>query len=322
MTRKRAREKMNNTNCNSSLLVDVIIPVYKPGNELKELLKRLDKQTRKIHNIIIMHTADGMSLSWIEDKYENVRVYDISPEQFDHGGTRDEGIRHSDADIVVCMTQDAMPADSHLIEFLMTPLESREIVVSYARQLPNKNCDIIERYTRSFNYPEESRIKSKEDIEQLGIKAYFCSNVCAAYEKKIYLELGGFESRTIFNEDMIFASKVMNEDYKIAYAADAKVIHSHNYSCTQQLKRNFDMAVSQAEHPEIFADIKSETEGIRLVKQTAVYLLKVHCPLKIISLILKSGAKYCGYKLGLKYKKMPEWLVKKITMNPRYWGNL
>lgn len=61
--------------------------------------------------------------------------------------------------------------------------------------------------------------------------------------------------------------------YGIAYAADAKVIHSHNYSCMQQFHRNFDLGVSQAEHPEIFASVKSEGEGIRLVKQTFRYLL-------------------------------------------------
>ena len=26
----------------------------------------------------------------------------------------------------------------------------------------------------------------------------------------------------------------MEDDYAIAYVADAKVIHSHNYNCTQQ----------------------------------------------------------------------------------------
>ena len=81
------------------------------------------------------------------------------------------------------------------------------------------------------------------------------------------------------------------------------------------------MAVSQADHPEVFAHIKSETEGIRLVKHTAVYLLKAKHPLKIVALVFQSGAKFCGYKLGLKYKKIPEWMIKKCTMNPRYWGN-
>ena len=105
----------------------------------------------------------------------------------------------------------------------------------------------------------------------------------------------------------------------IYYAADAKVIHSHNYNCRQQFHRNFDLAVSQADHPEIFEGVPSEGEGMRLVKDTAKYLLKSGRPWLLVSLVCKSGWKYMGYKLGKNYKKLPRWLILKCTMNPRYW---
>ena len=98
---------------------------------------------------------------------------------------------------------------------------------------------------REFNYPKTSRLKSKEDLSKLGIKTYFCSNVCAAYQKDVYERLGGFVRKTIFNEDMILAGRMIQAGWKIYYAADAKVIHSHNYNCRQQFHRNFDLAVSQ-----------------------------------------------------------------------------
>ena len=63
-------------------------------------------------------------------------------------------------------------------------------------------------------------------------------------------------------------------DMEIAYAADACVIHSHNYSCRQQFHRNFDLGVSQADHPEIFEGVPSEGEGLRLVKKSLAYLIK------------------------------------------------
>ena len=102
-----------------------------------------------------------------------------------------------------------------------------------------RSSDLAEQYTRSFNYPDKSRIKTKEDIPVLGIKAYFCSNVCAAYRRSIYEEMGGFISRTIFNEDMIMAAKMMQAGYAVVYAAEAKVVHSHNYGYVQQFRRNF-----------------------------------------------------------------------------------
>lgn len=177
------------------------------------------------------------------------------------------------------MTQDAMPADSRLIENLIEPLGEELVGVSYARQLPASDCDFIERYTRRFNYPEESRIKGKEDIPELGIKTFFCSNVCAAYRRDVYEALGGFSRRTIFNEDMILAGRMVQAGYKVAYAAGARVIHSHNYSGLQQFHRNFDLAVSQADNPEVFSmallggargSAGKEYHGISVKEQEAV----------------------------------------------------
>ena len=126
------------------------------------------------------------------------------------------------------------------------------MAAAYARQPPDKDCDIIERYTRSFNYPKESSVKTKADLDRLGIKTFFCSDVCAAYRRDLFEELGGFESPVIFNEDMFFATNAIEHGYGVAYAAEAKVVHSHNYTMRQQFHRNFDLAVSQKQHPEIF----------------------------------------------------------------------
>lgn len=115
------------------------------------------------------------------------------------------------------------------------------------------------------------------------------------------------------------AAHMVQAGYGIAYQADAKVFHSHNYSYTQQFCRNFDLAVSQADHPEIFADISSESEGIRLVKKTAAYLMQEKKPWLIPDLILASGFKFLGYKAGQNYKKLPKSLIRKFTMNPSYW---
>lgn len=299
--------------------IDVVIPVYRPDVKFEQLLYRLKKQKTLVRNIILMHTEDGVDLNWAVEKYNNVRVMNVAPEEFDHGGTRDKGIQSSDADIIICMTQDGVPADENLVTELEKALGEDKVAAAYARQLPQEDCDVLERYTRRFNYPPEGMVKSAAELEHLGIKTYFCSNVCAAYCREVYHELGGFEQQTIFNEDMIYAAQLINAGYKIAYCAEAKVIHSHNYTNLQQFKRNFDMAVSQADHPEIFSQVKSETEGIRMVKKTAGYLLKIRRPFKIISLIIKSGAKYLGYQMGLHYRKLPRWIVKKCTMNPRYW---
>lgn len=306
----------------NSRSIDAVIPVYKPGTEFEELIRRLELQKVKIRTIYLIHTKDGINLRNSEflKGYDNIIIEDIMPEEFDHGGTRDYAIRLSDADYVLCMTQDAVPADIYLTEKLLEGLKDEDIAAAYARQLPRKDCSLLERYIRSFNYPKTSVLKSKNDLEQMGIKTFFCSNACAMYRRELYVKQGGFEKHTIFSEDMIYAADCIRNGYKIAYKAEARVIHSHNYTAKQQFHRNFDLAVSQAQHPEIFRGVSSESEGVRLVKSAAAYLIKIKKPWMIFQLVSSSAAKYLGYFMGKKYDKLPNWFIMKCTMNPRYWG--
>lgn len=302
------------------MTADIVIPVYRPDEKFKELYRRLQKQNYSIGKIIIIETESDIPLEIPEECRFPAEVVKIRAEEFDHGGTRNMGGMRSEADVVIFMTQDAVPADKNVIRKLVEAIEeNQEVNIAYARQLPTKDCKIIERYTRSFNYPDAGRIKSQEDIEELGIKTFFCSDVCAAYRREYWVHSGMFEKKMIFNEDMVFAGKSILRGGKVAYVADANVIHSHNYSGFQQFRRNFDMAVSQAEHPEVFFAVSSESEGIRLVKQTAGYLLKAGKPWEIIRLVFLSGCKYAGYLLGKNYRKLPSWVVLQCTSDKKYW---
>lgn len=299
--------------------VDVLIPVYRPDGKLTELLKRLKMQNYPIHRVILMNTEEKHFPTELTGIWDRVEVYHLAKEEFDHGGTRDRGVRMSTADLVVCMTQDAMPADETLIEELVKPFDDPEVWAAYARQLPNEDCREVEKYTRSFNYPEQSMVKTKEDLDRLGIKTFFCSNVCAAWRRKKYLELGGFVKHTIFNEDMILAGTMIKQGGKIAYCAKAKVIHSHNYSAFQQFHRNFDLAVSQTMYPEVFGGIRSESEGIKLVKKSLSYCIKIGKPWLMIQVVTQSAGKLLGYKMGQRYRSLPMWLILRCTMSPSFW---
>lgn len=306
-------------------IIDVIIPVYRPDEKLERLIEKLGVQTMKPAHVLFLQTMTGDSederVGEILKRAENARIIPVDKNEFDHGGTRNQGASLSEAEYMLFMTQDAVPEDAYLIENMYRHITSGEMIATaYARQTPGEEAGVIESYTRTFNYPEESSVKSLDDLERLGIKTYFCSNACAMYKKSVYEELGGFVTETIFNEDMIFASHVIGAGYKIAYAADAKVVHSHKYTYREQLTRNFDLGVSQRQYREIFEGIKSESEGIRLIKDTMRHLVRCGKWYLIPDLIIQSGFKFIGYRLGLRYEKLPGWLVKKLSMNKRYWN--
>lgn len=306
------------------MTVDIIIPVYKPDEKLKKSLIALKKQTKKPEHIFLINTEEQFfpeEVKKLLSTMQNVSVTHIKKSEFDHGGTRNMGAKMSRADIILFMTQDAIPANENLVEEMVKPFSNEKIAAVYGRQMADKKQDFLEAFTRTFNYPKESQLKSKDDLEKLGIKTFFCSNVCAAYRREVHEQLGGFPLKTIFNEDMIFASKLILEGYSIFYNADAKLWHWHHYTGMQQLRRNFDLAVSQVQYGGLFLKVKSESEGVRLVKETMLYLFRAGKFYLIPYVIYTSGCKYIGYRLGKKYDKLPMKVVRWLSMNPYYWDN-
>ena len=100
----------------------------------------------------------------------------------------------------------------------------------------------------------------------------------------------------------------------------SKVRHSHNYTCMQQFRRNFDLGVSQAEHPEVFDVVSSESEGVKLVSGTIRHLERTKNWLQIPYLILSSGCKFAGYQLGKRYQSLPKGMVRWCSANKTYWN--
>ena len=302
--------------------VDVIIPTYKPGEEFKKLIEMLSLQTHPVNKLILMNTipegAKALTPKELNCSF-TVVCENFGKDSFDHGKTRHEGILKSDAQYCLLMTQDAVPADEFLIENLISSFEDERVAVAYARQLPKEDCRCIERLSRDFNYPATSYTKTEEDIKTMGIKAFFCSDVCAMYDRHRYLANGGFIQKTIFNEDMIMANKLLKAGFGVRYCAEAKVYHSHNYNNSQQFHRNFDLGVSQADNPQVFAVVSSESEGLKFIKKMTALLFKEGKGYYVPYFYINSAFRLLGYKLGKNYKRLPLKMVKKFSMDRAYW---
>ena len=84
--------------------------------------------------------------------------------------------------------------------------------------------------------------------------------------------------------------------------------------------RNFDVGVSQIQHPEVFQGIPSEGEGIRLVKNTASYLVNHGYAGLLPVLFAQSAFKYAGYLAGKNFRRMPRGMARALSMNKGYWS--
>lgn len=301
--------------------ISIIIPTKNAEKYMENLISRLENQTVKPKEIIVIDTASKDKTKEISSKFDSVKFIQINDGEFDHGGTRNRAAREATGDILVFMTQDAMPENKYFLEELVKPLGKNDICATYGRQVARKEAGPLEVFARKFNYPDEDIIKSSADIDRLGVKAFFLSNVCSAFLAEEFWGVNAFPEHTIMNEDMIIASKLLFNNKKVCYASKARVIHSHSYTYMQQFKRNFDVGVVFVDSSHYFNGVKSESEGIKYVKQSAKYLISNGKWYLIPHLIIDTGFRFLGYKSGKSYKKIPMKYVKKMSMHSFYFNN-
>lgn len=286
--------------------ISLIIPTLNAGSEIDNLLNLLSAQSVVPEEILIVDSASDDKTVSLVQKHEDVRIIGINRKDFNHGLTRDMALRESTGDIVCFMTQDAVPANNKYVENLVTPiLTDNEVAISSGRQLPKSDARRFEQLVRAFNYTETPYIRSKEDVSRLGIKTYFATDVCAAYRRSQYLELGGF-GKTNMSEDMLMAAKAINAGYKVAYAADAEVYHSHNLTLKEQYRRNYAIGVFLETNKDVVKCESEVGEGSKLVKSVSKSLISEGNITELFAFGFDCAARLLGNRAGRRSARRTE----------------
>jgi len=300
--------------------VAVIILTLNAGGQLPRLLNVINNQSVQPCDVLVIDSSsedDTLSVA----VNSGVRTETIPRDKFDHGATRNFGARLTTSDILVYFTQDSLPADDKLIENLTRSFkEDQTIGATYARQLPWPEAGSIEAFSRLFNYPNSSVVKSITSLQKLGIKTFFISNSCAAYRRSVFEELGGFPEYQIMDEDLVLAARMITDGHKVAYIADAVVYHSHEYTLWQQFSRYFDIGVALNSQRWILKLARSESEGSHFFKEEIKYLWRTKKAHLIPYALVDAVAKYVGYRLGLMETHIPLCLKKKLSMHKHFWN--
>lgn len=63
--------------------IDIVIPVYKPGSEFGDLIKRLMHQTVVPEHIFIMQTIRDESEIMVQSMDERIRIIPVMQSEFD-----------------------------------------------------------------------------------------------------------------------------------------------------------------------------------------------------------------------------------------------
>ncbi|PXX73602.1 rhamnosyltransferase [Pseudomonas sp. NFIX51] len=300
--------------------VALIIPARNAAPHLDRLLPALAAQTLQPDTVLVV---DSSSTDDTVSRFRQfgARVEVIAAQQFNHGGTRRWASEQVDADALILLTQDAIPATPQTFANLIQELEEDpRIGLAYGRQLPHPGAGILEAQSRHFNYSPQSRSKSLADAGELGIKTCFSSDSFSVYRRSALQAVGGFPEDVIGSEDAHVAARMLLNGYLVRYAASACVQHSHSYSLMQEFRRYFDIGVFYGREPWIREAFGSAGgEGKRYVQAELRALRDAGQLQRVPEVLLRSALKLLGYRLGHAEQHLPTPLKRRLSMFSNYW---
>ena len=276
----------------------LIIPTLNAGEQFKKLLEQLAAQTLPTKKLIV----DSESTDGTAELAKNfgVEVLTIPRKTFNHGATRQLALEKIlPLDVIIFLTQDVLLHDDESLAKLVKIFSTdKSVGLSYGRQLPHLNATNEAKFLRAFNYPPESQLRSFDDRKIYGLKTAFASNSFAAYRVEALKSVGGFPLNVPLCEDMYVAAKMLMSGWKIYYAAEAQVYHSHNYTASQEFRRYVQIGKFHAQESwirETFGSAEGAGKKFVLMKLSA---LAKKNPLDCVGAIFRDAAKFFGYRLG------------------------
>jgi len=300
--------------------IAICIPIFNPGDQFGRLISALASQTVRPDRILLIDSSpiSDPSLAGLPTPFQAVR---IAGKDFDHGGTRRLALDVlTGEDLVVFLTQDAIPTDRRSVANLIAPFVDEKVGAVFGRQLPKVNAGPIEAHARRFNYPPESLMKSAGCIPLMGLKTAFISNTFAAYRRSALEAVDSFPARSIVSEDTFVAAQMLLAGWKVAYCAEAQVYHSHAYNWRREFQRYFDIGVFHAREPWIREKFGgAEGEGGRFLRSEMKYLGR-HAPHLIPSALVRTVVKYLGFRAGLMEKYLPLQVKRWMSMQKAFWN--
>ena len=285
--------------------IDIVCPVFEKLDEIASLYESFALQKDvKINKVVFPVTlSDEEKTNAVIDylKKNNITYFTVKKEDFSHSLTRQKAIeQYCESKIVVMMSQDIKLVNEHSLYNLVKTIDSGESAFNYGRQICTNHT--IERYIRKKNYPTESKLVSAKDIDEMGLFAFFSSDAFSAYNRDIFLGLGGYNGFDVMmSEDMLFSYYVLTNGYSKMYVGDAEVIHSHRYKLKQLYERYYLNGIF-FKKVKLFDGYGSSGEGLKLAIYTFFQAL-IHFNIPVLFIWLPNmAARFLGMRKGKKAK--------------------
>jgi rhamnosyltransferase len=228
----------------TSINISIVVPVKNGIKTLPNLIKAVQQQTmfQQMEIVVIDSGSEDGSVEFLQ-KYDFVRLFQIEPQEFNHGGTRNLAVQKCEGEFIWMTVQDAWPTDSQMLAKMIKHFEDQDVVAVCGQQIVPQDPKMNpHEWFRSTSEPQIYKINYHPEVYQnLSPKQKWevatIDNVNTLYRKATLI---ANPFNTVFwGEDMFWGDNVVGKGLAIVFDRSAKVNHYHyqdaNYTLQQTL---------------------------------------------------------------------------------------
>jgi len=310
---------MKATHSTSLPTASVVIPVLNAAPYLPRLLRALfAQQPNPPREVVLVDSMSTDETRAIAASHKRVQLVPI--QRFSHGRARNLGARVASGEIIVLMTQDALPQDASWLANLLEPFADDRVAATYSRQVPREDANPMERYFLQTHFPDGAPVRrEKTGDEALTLEKVFFSNVSGAIRRDLLLRYP-FDETLIMSEDQQVSRDLMEAGYAVVYRPDSVVIHSHNYTLPVVFRRYFDSVYSLTLIFPRHGVKTSANMGLTYLGKEMAYMCK-HYPARIPRYFLYTFMKTAGTLAGHFAHRMPRPLLRRLSLHRYHWAD-
>jgi len=246
-----------------------------------------------------------------------VELHSIPPSQFHHGRTRNFAASLAKHEVLVFLTQDAIPVSDQWLKNLVAPLEDPNVGGTYGRQIPLPDTSPVRARGLESLYPTVRQVKNLRQVHEVHVGLFRFSNANSAIRAEVWRRFK-FSEATLMCEDQGMCRDILMNGMSVVYVPEAAVIHSHERSLWEEFKWAVDNGISLKRlgilgNPEIGGEFKYGMKKLKDDLQHFVSRRMYGCALKSLTV---SGVKWLGVQLGKREDVLPLWITTRISSVP------
>lgn len=213
--------------------VSVIIRCFNEERHIGTLLEHVYHQTVHDPQVIVVDSGSTDGTLGIVERFP-VRLVRVNPADFTFGYSLNQGCRAATGAYLVMASAHVVPCGPEWIRRLVGPFADPRVALVYGRQVGDEKTKFSEHQLFAKQYPPQSNLDQRTP---------FCNNANAAIRRSLWLEHAYNEALSGL-EDLAWGKWAVERGLRIAYNADAAVIHIHEESAAQIKRRHMREALA------------------------------------------------------------------------------